>query len=42
MKTAKENLVSYLKGNGLIICSNLVNRDMLSLSVERKIFEKEF
>lgn len=42
MKIAKDNLVSYLKSNGLIICSNLVNRDISSFSVERKIFEEEF
>ncbi len=42
MKIAKENLVSYLKENGLIICSNLVNRDMSSLSVERRVFEEGF
>ena len=42
IKNAKENLYSYLKDNGLIICSNLVNRDMSSFSNERKIFDCDF
>lgn len=42
IKIAEENLYSYLKDGGFVICSNLVNRNISSFSMERKIFKNNF
>ena len=42
INTVKDNLVNLLNDNGIVLCSNLINRSEDNINKERRIFDSNF